>query len=111
MLSYHGDCLALSKCVALYLPSLQGFDLVSCILLQVLSQKPATGNSSKPPLVFIHGSYHAAWCVFDPIISPDNESCDWGVPEVVTYVVVGVVYLSTSGQHNLTTSFSHLSNI
>jgi len=28
----------------------------------VLSQKPPGGSSSKPPLVFVHGSYHAAWC-------------------------------------------------
>jgi len=34
--------------------------------LEVLSQKPSSRSSSrrssKPPLVFIHGSYHAAWC-------------------------------------------------
>lgn len=31
--------------------------------LEVLSQKAATSAAKeKPPLVFVHGSYHAAWC-------------------------------------------------
>lgn len=31
------------------------------VKLEVLSRM-ADGTSSKPPLVFVHGSYHAAWC-------------------------------------------------
>lgn len=32
------------------------------LFVQVLSQS-AEGGSTKPPIVFLHGSYHAAWCV------------------------------------------------
>ena len=39
----------------------------SGLKLEVLSQKAASiadekKNSSRPPIVFVHGSYHAAWC-------------------------------------------------
>jgi hypothetical protein len=36
----------------------------SGLKLEVLSQKAAAGSTAtkKPPLVFVHGSYHAAWC-------------------------------------------------
>ena len=39
----------------------------SGLKLEVLSQKAASTadekkNSSPPPIVFVHGSYHAAWC-------------------------------------------------
>eukprot|EP00959_Pyramimonas_sp_CCMP1952_P340034 7121332-Pyramimonas_sp.AAC.1 len=41
----------------------------------VLSQKPLGGSSTKPPLVFIHGSYHAAWCVDNPIRGVNPSCC------------------------------------
>ena len=34
----------------------------SGLRLEVLSQAPENTSSSRPELVFVHGSYHAAWC-------------------------------------------------
>jgi len=36
-------------------------EVPSGLKLEVLRQKPLE-NTGKPPLVFLHGSYHAAWC-------------------------------------------------
>ncbi|KAG2444041.1 hypothetical protein HYH02_009239 [Chlamydomonas schloesseri] len=30
--------------------------------LELLVQKAAAGSGNRPPLLFVHGSYHAAWC-------------------------------------------------
>ena len=32
------------------------------IRLEVFIKRAASSSSSKPPIVFVHGSYHAAWC-------------------------------------------------
>lgn len=32
------------------------------IRLEVLTQRASASVASKPPIVFVHGSYHAAWC-------------------------------------------------
>ena len=36
-------------------------DLGTGVKIQVLSSTPA-GSTTKPPIVFVHGSFHAAWC-------------------------------------------------
>ncbi|CAM9310184.1 unnamed protein product [Scytosiphon promiscuus] len=44
----------------------ENVELPSGVSMQVVSQKPSTASPKRskplPPLVFIHGSYHAAWC-------------------------------------------------
>ncbi|CAM9110275.1 unnamed protein product [Ectocarpus fasciculatus] len=44
----------------------ENIELPSGVSMQTLSQKPSTGSPKRskppPPLVFIHGSYHSAWC-------------------------------------------------
>eukprot|EP00903_Cladosiphon_okamuranus_P018209 g16750.t1 len=44
----------------------ENIDLPSGVSMQTTSQKPSTGSPQRskplPPLVFIHGSYHAGWC-------------------------------------------------
>ncbi|CAN0289306.1 unnamed protein product [Pylaiella littoralis] len=44
----------------------ENIELPSGVSMQMVSQKPSTGSPQRskppPPLVFIHGSYHAAWC-------------------------------------------------
>ncbi|CAM9287155.1 unnamed protein product, partial [Hapterophycus canaliculatus] len=44
----------------------ENVELPSGVSMQMVSQKPSTASPKRskplPPLVFIHGSYHAAWC-------------------------------------------------
>eukprot|EP00904_Undaria_pinnatifida_P004719 jgi/Undpi1/14248/HiC_scaffold_9.g03897.m1 len=44
----------------------ENINLPSGVSMQAVCQKPSTGSPKRskqlPPLVFIHGSYHAAWC-------------------------------------------------